>query len=171
MTGEQWRPVPGYEGYYEASDLGRVRSVWRTARNGRRWPSTILKPATHPNGHQQVVLSRANSKRTRWVHRLVLTAFVGPAPDSTVACHSDGNPANNRLENLRWDTRSENELDKVRHGTHHEAAKTQCPKGHPYDEGNTYWRPGTIHRKCRECMRTWARRTNERRRAQKTKED
>lgn len=51
------------------------------------------------------------------VHQLVLEAFVGPRPQGMFACHDDGNPANNRLENLRWDTPAANSADKVRHGT------------------------------------------------------
>ena len=160
-----WSPVPGYEGYYEASDQGRVRSVERRAANGRLWPSVVLKPVTHPNGHLQVHLSRNNSRRTRWVHRLVLAAVVGPAPDGVVARHRNGDPGDNRVANLEWGTHSENLHDQVRHGSHFFAAKTHCPKGHPYDETNTYRSPGRNYRKCRECMRAQAKRTNERRRA------
>jgi hypothetical protein len=51
------------------------------------------------------------------VHVLVLLAFIGPRPDGQEACHGDGNPLNNRLENLRWDTHLANEADKTIHGT------------------------------------------------------
>lgn len=61
-----------------------------------------------------VNLGRGNMRR---VHRLVLEAFVGPAPAGTEGCHNDGNPQNNALSNLRWDTHAENMLDQVRHGT------------------------------------------------------
>lgn len=159
-----WRPVLGYEGYYEASTQGRVRSVERIAANGRWWPGVVLKPVVHPNGHLQVHLSRGNAQRTQWVHRLVLTAFAGPAPDGTVALHRNGDPSDNQLTNIEWGTHSENLRDQVRHGSHFFASKAHCPKGHPYDETNTYRSPGRNHRKCRECMRAQARRTNERRR-------
>lgn len=164
---ELWRPVVGYEGYYEVSDQGRVRSVVRRAANGRVWPSVVLKRPTHPSGYLQVHLSRANSRRTRWVHLLVLTAFAGPAPAGLEALHHDGDRSNARLENLKWGTRSENMLDQVRHGTHPFASRTHCPKGHPYDESNTYHAPGYVHRKCRTCMRAANKRTNERRRAER----
>jgi len=52
------------------------------------------------------------------VHRLVLEAFIGPAPKGTICCHNDGDPTNNRLENLRWDTHSSNTRDAIRHGTY-----------------------------------------------------
>jgi hypothetical protein len=161
---ERWRPVPGYEEFYEVSHLGRVRSVARRSANGRLWPGIVLSPATHPNGHLQVHLSRDNSKRTHWVHLVVLAAWVGPAPHGLEALHRDGDPGNNRLGNLRWGTRSENQYDQVRHGVHFYAAKAHCPQGHPYDEANTYRAPGTGYRKCRECMSAQASRTTERRR-------
>lgn len=162
---ETWMVVPGYEGFYEASNLGRIRSVERTSANGRKRPSIVLSAFTNPNGHQQVHLSRENVKRTHWVHRLVLLAFVGPPPANSEALHRNGDPADNRLENLAWGTRSENALDQVRHGVHFYASRTHCPAGHPYNASNTYRAPGAPHRKCRECMRLQARRTNERRRA------
>jgi hypothetical protein len=56
-------------------------------------------------------------KTSHYVHRLVLQAFVGPNPEGTVCCHNDGDPSNNRLNNLRWDTYRANEQDKLRHGT------------------------------------------------------
>lgn len=162
---EEWRPVSSYEGYYEVSDLGRVRSVARRASNGRLWPSVVLKQVAHPNGHLQVHLSRQNAKRTHWVHRLVLEAFVGPSPEGMEALHRGGRPEDNRLANLEWGTRSKNMLDQVRHGVHFYASRTHCPQGHPYDDVNTYHELGAIHRKCRECMRAQWKRTNARRRA------
>ena len=64
-------------------------------------------------------------------------------------CHNNGRPADNRLENLRYDTPSNNNRDKVRHGTDHNANKTHCPKGHAYDAENTIRRGGG--RKCHAC--------------------
>lgn len=55
--------------------------------------------------------------RRRYIHRLVLEVFVGPCPEGMVACHNDGNPRNNALSNLRWDTREANMRDRDRHGT------------------------------------------------------
>ena len=105
---ETWKAIPGYEGLYEVSDQGRVRSFRRVA-NGQ-----LLRPGRMPQGHLSVALGRGNSQ---CVHKLVLLAFVGPAPDKHECCHNNGNPADNRLENLRWGTRSENIKDAVRHGT------------------------------------------------------
>ena len=105
---ETWKVIPGYEGLYEVSDQGNVRTFRRGA-NGR-----LLKPGRMPQGHLSVALGRGNSQ---CVHKLVLLTFVGPAPDRHECCHNNGNPADNRLENLRWGTRSDNIRDAVRHGT------------------------------------------------------
>lgn len=162
---EVWRPVPGFEGAYEASSFGRIRSLERKARNGRLWPGVMLKACQHPNGHLQVTLSLHNSKGRQWVHRLVLLSFLGPAPAGMEAIHRNGDPQDNHLDNLEWGTRARNVRDQVRHGVHFCASKTHCPQGHPYDAGNTYNEPGGAHRKCRTCMRAQWKRTNERRRA------
>ena len=117
---EVWKPVPGYEGLYEVSDQGRVRSLDRyvqcsgpvkgayvSLKKGR-----LLRPGPSNYGHLSVVLGR---RQTRMVHDLVLRAFVGAPPTKRECCHNNGDPADNRLENLRWGTRSENNIDAVRH--------------------------------------------------------
>ena len=118
---EVWKPVPGYEGLYEVSDQGRVRSLDRDITQKSRWGTwftlrkkgKLLRPGRMPQGHQSVALGRRNSQ---CVHKLVLMAFVGPAPDRHECCHNNGDPSDNRLENLRWGTRRENILDAVKHG-------------------------------------------------------
>lgn len=116
---EQWRPVIGYEGLYEVSDLGRVRSLARQTSMGARG-GRVLKPNPLPKGYLAVTLSRPPNvkRRVAYVHTLVLEAFVGPRPPGMDACHSpDPTPANCRLDNLRWDTRRNNFADKRQHGT------------------------------------------------------
>jgi hypothetical protein len=119
---ERWLPVPGYEGFYEVSDRGRVKSLARVARrrDGKPQPipEKILKPLANPSGHLKAVLRCGGHRKESYVHRLVLQAFVGPCPEGMECCHNDGNPANNRLENLRWGTRASNMADKLKHGTH-----------------------------------------------------
>lgn len=168
---EAWRPVPGYEGRYEVSDRGRVRSLPRRDMRGRRIDSRLLSINTHPSGHQSVKLSHDGKYCAAKVHRLVLMAFIGPAPDGHEACHNDGDPGNNHLSNLRWGTRSDNLRDRVRHGVHHQAIKTHCPQGHPYDAANTYV-CSDGRRMCRTCLadRTRARRREARRLRRETKE-
>lgn len=117
---EEWRAVPGFAGY-EVSDLGRVRS-WHGPRaigggSTTRAEPLMMKPATHRNGRKHVMLARGGRRITGLIHRLVLEAFVGPCPEGMECCHGNGVPADNRLENLRWDTKAANEADKRRHGT------------------------------------------------------
>lgn len=120
LPGEVWMPIPGYEGCYSVSNLGRVYSHRRLL-NGpagiQAYGGVLVTPRPVTKGYLQVTLS-VNGKRTyRSVHRLVLLAFVGECPEGMEACHGDGVPTNNQLANLRWDTRSNNQFDKVAHGT------------------------------------------------------
>lgn len=149
---ERWLPIPGYEGSYEVSDLGKVRSLDRITNDGKRVRGCVLKPFTMPSGHLRVGLSPGQG-RTRKVHRLVLEAFVGPCPPEMEALHRNGIPGDCRLTNLRWGTKSDNARDQITHGVHPEASKTRCPAGHAYSPKNTYIRPGTTHRRCRTCTR------------------
>lgn len=108
---ERWLPVTEYEGLYEVSDLGRVRSLPRNTTRGKILSSSLS------NGYPAVTLFR-NGKRKRWlVHRLVLAAFTGPCPPGQEARHGPGGKLDERLENLCYGTRSENHLDKRRDGT------------------------------------------------------
>lgn len=122
---ENWKPIPDWEGYYEVSDLGRVRSLPRTiiCPNNQGQISTrsiqgrILKPKLTQFGYHTVALCRDAEMRHHFVHRLVCQAFIGPRPseDHEVA-HGDAIRTDNRLKNLRWATKQENGADKVRHG-------------------------------------------------------
>lgn len=120
MNEERWRPIPGFEGLYSVSDHGRVRaeprSVRRTDGRVQQRVGGILAPGAVQSGHLMVTLCRDGSRDRRRVHRLVLEAFVGPNPPGTEGCHNDGDPTNNRLENLRWDTVLANKADRERHG-------------------------------------------------------
>lgn len=152
---EQWRPVVGYEGHYEVSDHGRVRSLDRIAPYGnttRRRRGTIRKTRPAPKGgHLMLNLTREKTIRGAYVHRLVLEAFVGPCPDGMEACHHDDDPTNNHLSNLRWDTRGANLKDRYRNGyVHPNSRKTRCIRGHELSGANLRVFPDG-HRQCREC--------------------
>lgn len=151
---EEWRAIPGHEGAFEVSSHGRVRSLSRLDAQGRRRVGKMRRLVRQPSGHFTVALRFNRVRQTFLVHHLVLLAFVGPRPDGMEGCHWDDNPGNNRLENLRWDTRSANCLDSVRNGTHHMARVTHCPQGHAYTPENTYSYPGG-NRACRECRRIY----------------
>lgn len=154
MSTEEWRPIPGYEGIYEVSSIGRVKSVERLDSRGRRRASRARSLARQKSGHLTVALCRNGIRENVGVHRLVLLAFVGPCPPGLEACHWNDVPDDNRVENLRWDTRAANIADSVRNGTHHMARTTHCPQGHEYTESNTYHYPGG-NRACNECRREY----------------
>lgn len=161
---ETWMPVVGYEGIYEVSSQGKVRSIPRRDRMGRKVAGRLLSITNHPSGHHQVKLSRDGKYSQGKLHRIVLIAFVGAPPDGCEVLHRDGNPANNRIENLHWGTRSENLRDRVRHGTHHFANKTHCPQNHQYSPENTHV-TSDGRRMCRECLRIRNRQSRARKKA------
>lgn len=145
---EQWRPIPRFEGSYEASSHGRIRSTDRIVSSGHRRKGKILSPKLNRWGYSEVNLSKANKQFSRSVHRLVLEAFVGPCPPEHEACHFNDERLDNRLENLRWGTSSENSHDYVRNGSHHNALKDRCIRGHKFSGPNLH-RPR--HRSIRQC--------------------
>lgn len=139
---ERWLPVVGWEGLYEISDRGRVRSVARTATNKagqvRHLKSRIRKTSDNGHGYESVSLYGLDEKGSRrYIHDLVLSAFVGPRPDGYQARHLDGDSKRNVIENLAWGTVSENSRDKQRHGTDHYASRDACIHGHEYTPENT----------------------------------
>jgi len=138
---ETWRPIPGYEGLYEVSSFGRVWSQ-----------HTHRLKAVYRGARYPIITLHNKGMKTHTLHSLVMLAFVGPPPEGMQTRHLDGNAENNRLDNLAYGTCSENNLDKVRHGTHRNSRKTHCPQGHPYDEANTYVHP-RFGRRCRACGR------------------
>lgn len=118
---EEWRAIPGWAGYYEVSGLGRVRSVERFVHfsDGRVRRYDAKLRATHVDGfgYHKVTLKRSGKQDRVLVHQVVAAAWIGPRPPGLDICHYDGDKTNNRHENLRYDTRSANHADSVRHGT------------------------------------------------------
>lgn len=167
---ERWAPIPDWDGLYEVSDLGRVRSLPRVVPTRTRWHSRLVErrvgggilratPDTH--GYARVFLTYRGQRRQLAVHRLVLEAFVGPCPPDMEGCHGPGGQADNRLVNLRWDTRRENAYDRVRHGTHYLVNSPTCKRGHDL-AGNNLLADATRQgrRGCLACFRAtqaWAR--------------
>lgn len=154
---ETWRAVVGYEGLYEVSDLGRVRGLDRIVKDGRSRTKSIagriLKPQPMASGHLDVQLRCDGRRRHFRVHQLVACAFVvGEAPGLEI-CHRNGDPSDNNAANLRWGTHGSNVQDAVDHGTHFQARKTHCKRGHEFTAENTYRPPGRPRRICMTCQR------------------
>lgn len=149
-----WKAIPGWDGWYEVSDNGHVRSVARTLHyedgRVRTFPGKELKPGTGEWGHQLVGLSCYGTDTRMTVHSAVMATFVGPRPDGLVICHRDGNARNNHVSNLRYDTPRENTFDNVRNGTHHYAKRDKCKWGHLLSGPNLRISPRN-ERVCRAC--------------------
>ena len=121
MIEEAWRPVVGWEDYYEVSNLGQVRSLDRLCWNGQaRWlkKGKLIKPTLKTKvrdcpRYLQVRLSVEGQQKTLSVHRLVAKAWVPNPENLPEVNHLDEDPFNNQATNLEWCTRSQN----MRHGT------------------------------------------------------
>lgn len=131
MKKEIWKAVIGFP-LYEVSTMGRVRSLSRTYYRKHHLSGTRVAVKTSErilNGWKReqpgrgyivtafVALRRNNQTHMLRLHRVVLEAFCGPCPDGMEGCHNDGNPENNHINNLRWDTHVANIGDEKLHGT------------------------------------------------------
>ncbi len=114
----EYRPIEGFRHYRVGSD-GSVWSmlggVWRQLKGRPLKNRRVSRP--RKGAYLSVVLCEKPLKSQRLIHRIVLAAFVGPCPDGAECRHLDGDPQNNRLENLAWGTRTENIEDMRRHGS------------------------------------------------------
>lgn len=131
---ETWLPVVGFEGLYEVSSSGGVRSITRFVgtKRGRihRYAGVTRRILTNPRDRYLYVrLSKNGVVTNQKVHLLVIRAFIGPAPsDAHETCHWDGNRSNASISNLRWGTPSENAADRLRHGTDARGEKSPVAK-------------------------------------------
>jgi hypothetical protein len=126
---EVWKSILGYEGKYEVSNRGRVRSLPRlvkTYQGHRKLSARILKPYLMKTGYLEVKLS--SPSRYALIHSLVLSAFVSPREPKKVARHLNDIRTDNRLENLAWGTPSENAFDARRNGG------LLCGERHPFSK-------------------------------------
>lgn len=142
--GERWLPIVGYEGLYEVSDRGRVRSLDRIIVGGdkagnrreRVQRGRVLRQTVCSFGYRRQELVKDGRRKSFAVHRLVAESFIGPAPSERheVRHHPDPGPSNNQVSNLLWGTHSENVRDTVNGGRYvsRHRNKTGCPAGHPY---------------------------------------
>lgn len=110
---EVWKDVVGYEGIYEVSNLGRVRThkdkVTHSVKHGlRKWKQRILKQKVGKDRSYRIILWKDKKEKTWLVHRLVALAFIPTVEGKDFINHIDGNRLNNSVENLEWCTSKEN---------------------------------------------------------------
>lgn len=122
----EWRPVVGFEGSYEVSSGGEIRSVARIvprvrSKNGRSVSGRTLKAGVCGTGYKMVTLQARGSRRWETVHRIVVESHIGKIPHGMVIDHRNGDKSDNRIENLRIVTSSQNGRNKI---------KTNNPNGH-----------------------------------------
>lgn len=143
---EEWRAIPGFPDYF-VSSLGRIASEKRKHRIIMR-----SNPSLEAGRIKQlaVFLYGDSGKFRAGIHRMVLLAFRGPCPDGMEGCHNDGDPTNNAVYNLRWDTHISNMADRVKHGTnkghegeaHHgcklTAEAVRCIRAEPQSSTSTF---------------------------------
>lgn len=116
---EEWRPIPGWDGY-EASNLGRVRSLLNTRGRPLDVPKMLAQSVRHEPGkapRPYVQLWRNGRRSRQQTACYVLMAFVGPREPGMEASHIDGDPMNNDIDNLVWETHQRNMARKLEHGT------------------------------------------------------
>ena len=128
---EIWKDIHGYSGY-KISNMGNIKS-FKVYKNGK-----LLTGTVNEKGYIIINLFNNNKPSFKRLHRLVLETFVGPCPIKHEACHNDGNPKNNRLDNLRCDTPKNNQLDRIKHGTDNCGSKSPHAKLSEKDVKNIF---------------------------------
>lgn len=124
-----WRPIPGYEEFYEVSDDGDVRSISLLSRHGyvlNRKKPRLLKWEISRDGYARVCLCRLKSKKHFFIHRLVAFAFIPNPNDLPQINHIDENPLNNNIQNLEWCTGKQN----CNHGHHRKRISERQLRNH-----------------------------------------
>lgn len=134
---EEWRPIQGYEGLYEVSDLGRIKGLERTVivyskltnTTFKRFFESCIKSKHHDkDGYEMVNLKKDGKHSTKKVHKLVATAFIPNLDNKSCIDHINGIRDDNRVENLRWCTQKENLNYPLARANNSKSKKISCLK-------------------------------------------
>ena len=159
-TSEVWKPIPGFEGIYEISNLGRVMALERvvtfTDGRKRKYPKRLRKISV-ARGYPSIGLTDSTGYSKNYLlHRILAHVFIQPITGEDIVRHLNDIPSDYRLSNLAVGTQQENIDDLMRNGNHFQASKKECKHGHPFDEENTrISKQGG--RLCRTCLNARAR--------------
>lgn len=143
---EEWADINGYEGIYQVSSLGNVRSLDRVISSGARRKGQPMK-IQNGSAYRQITLGKNNKLKTHLIHRLVAAAFLPAVEGKDVVNHINGDKTDNRLENLEWCTYKENMehasgTGLMSFGDDHHTAKLTASKARAirslHSEGRTY---------------------------------
>lgn len=134
---ESWKDIQGYEGLYQVSNLGRIKSLERVVANNknggvRTVEEKILTPTDNGNGYKLVGLNKNRHRKNHYVHRLVAVAFVSNPTQAEYVNHIDYNRENNKANNLEWCTQKENIQHSIEHLRKPHRTSRQTNTGHKY---------------------------------------
>lgn len=128
---KEWRDVIGFEGFYQVSNYGGIRSVNHFSRNntngGKRMvPGKVIKPYRAGAGYAYVTLSKNEKRHKVAVHRIVAETFIPNDDNLDEVNHIDGDKANNSVENLEWVSHKDNIIHMVKNGLTRKATPVMC---------------------------------------------
>lgn len=156
---EDWKPVVGFEGLYEVSSLGRVRSLDRRTGgphgpNSRVIPGRYLKQPIDSVGYPHFGMTTRDGGHSIFrVHNVVAKAFIPNPTGLPLVRHLDDDKTNNHVDNLAWGTPAQNMQDKIRNGYKRERP-SHCKRGHEISGRNEIVQKDG-RRNCRECARSY----------------
>lgn len=117
LPNEEWRDVVGYEGLYQVSNCGRIKTIF-SYKKGRIKGDKLLRPSIDKNGYARYCLNKNGKGTTTKLHRAVAQAFIPNPLNKPLVDHIDGNPSNNHVTNLRWATYLENKYNPATRNRH-----------------------------------------------------